>query len=134
MFAHIMFVIGCLFCMKKTNFKMKKSLFSLICSIGLLHSVSSSAQCVVGGTDFDTSTDLCCPILKSNGEPGDGGWYDEDLDWKKLCTKDMSIGTEAAIHHGLLSNVAGTTGSLDLTGVDKIFLLNSISLMGQQTH
>ena len=134
MFAHIMFVIGCLFCMKKTNFKMKKSLFSLICSIGLLHSVSSSAQCVVGGTDFDTSTDLCCPILKSNGEPGDGGWYDEDLDWKKLCTKDMSVGTEAAIHHGLLSNVAGTTGSLDLTGVDKIFLSNTVNPDAAGTH
>ena len=96
--------------------------------------MSSSAQCVVGGTDFDTSSDLCCPILKSNGEPGDGGWYDEDLDWKKLCTKDMSIGTEAAIHHGLLSNVAGTTGSLDLTGVDKIFLLNSMTANAAGTH
>jgi gliding motility-associated-like protein len=120
--------------MKKTNLKMKKSLFSLICSIGLLHSVSSSAQCVVGGTDFDTSTDLCCPILESNGKPGKGGWYDEDLDWKKLCTKDMSIGTEAAIHHGLLSNVAGTTGSLDLTGVDKIFLSNNLNPDAAGTH
>lgn len=86
-----------------------------------------SAQCVVGGTDFDTSSELCCPILKSNGEPGEGGWYDEDLDWDDLCTKDMSVGAEAAIHHGLLSNAAGTSGSLDLTGVEKIFLLNSLT-------
>ncbi|MEE1176040.1 MAG: hypothetical protein U0K71_03435, partial [Paludibacteraceae bacterium] len=94
---------------------MNKYLLSLIASIGLLHSASLSAQCVVGGTDFDTSTELCCPILESNGKSGGGGWYDEDLDWKKLCTKDMSIGPEAAIHKGLLSNTAGTTGSLDLT-------------------
>lgn len=86
-----------------------------------------SAQCVVGGTDFDTSSELCCPILKSNGEPGEGGWYDEDLDWDDLCTKDMSVGAEAAIHHGLLSNSAGTSGSLDLTGVEEIFLLNSLT-------
>ena len=106
---------------------MNKYLLSLIASIGLLHSASLSAQCVVGGTDFDTSTELCCPILESNGKSGGGGWYDEDLDWKKLCTKDMSIGPEAAIHKGLLSNTAGTTGSLDLTGVDKIFLSNNLN-------
>ena len=106
---------------------MNKYLLTLITSIGLLHSASLSAQCVVGGTDFDTSTELCCPILESNGKSGGGGWYDEDLDWKKLCTKDMSIGPEAAIHKGLLSNTAGTTGSLDLTGVDKIFLSNNLN-------
>lgn len=106
---------------------MKKSLFSLIlCGLGLAQVSSSVAQCVVGGTDFDvTGKDLCAPILKSNGKPDGGGWYDENLDWDKLCKGDMFIGPNAVDHKGLLSNTAATSGSLDLSDskdIEKIFL------------
>ena len=53
---------------------------------------SLHAQCVVAGTNFDTNSELCCPILTSDED----GWYDEDLDWDKLCKSDMFIGPEYA--------------------------------------
>ena len=60
---------------------------------------STSAQCVVAGTNFDTNSELCCPTLTSDSE--EGGWYNEDLDWDKLCKADMFIGPEYAKQNGI---------------------------------
>ena len=54
------------------GFTMNKGLLAFITSIGLLHSASLSAQtqCVVASTDFETSTELCCPILTQDNKDG----------------------------------------------------------------
>ncbi len=83
---------------------------------------SAFSECLVGGTDFETSTQLCAPLLKTNGEVGGGGWYDEELEWDDLCKGEMFSGPVGAIHKGLLSNTLGTMGSLDMDGLDEIFL------------
>lgn len=88
---------------------------------------SAFSQCVVGGTDFETSTQLCAPLLKTNGEVGGGGWYDEELEWDDLCKGEMFSGPVGAIHKGLLSNTLGTMGSLDMTDAGKVFLTNNVT-------
>ncbi|MEE1062477.1 MAG: hypothetical protein UH071_02325, partial [Paludibacteraceae bacterium] len=93
-----------------------------ITSIGLLHSASLSAQCVVASTNFDTSSDLCCPILTQDNK--DGGWYNEKLDVSKLCKTDMFIGPEYAIQGGI-GGAFSSEASNDMTSVDDVFHLGS---------
>ncbi len=99
---------------------MNKGLLTLISSIGLFHAVSSSAQCVVASTDFDTSTDLCCPILT----PDEDGWYSEDLDWKTLCKSNMFVGPEYAVQGGI-GGAFSSQASDNMTKVDDVFHLGS---------
>jgi len=101
---------------------MNKYLLALITSLGLLHSASSSAQCVVASTDFETSTELCCPILKQDNK--DGGWYYEKLDVSKLCKSNMFIGPEYAIQGGIGGSFS-SDASNDMTKVDDVFHLGS---------
>lgn len=115
--------------MKKTNFKMKKSLFSLICCVGLLHTSNSAAQCVVASTNFDTNAELCCPVMTSDEK----GWYDAKLDWKKLCKSDMFIGPEYAIQEGV-GGVFSSDASNDMTDINDVFLLNNLQADGSKAQ
>ena len=112
---------------------MNKGLLTFITSIGLLHSVSSSAQtqCVVASTDFDTNSELCCPILTSDNKVG--GWYDEDLDWTKLCKTDMFIGPEYARQNGI-GGVFSSDANNDMTDIDDVFHLNNLQADGKKTQ
>ncbi|MBO5988254.1 MAG: hypothetical protein J6Q03_02080, partial [Paludibacteraceae bacterium] len=89
---------------------------------------SASAQCVVAGTNFDTNSELCCPTLTSDSE--EGGWYNEDLDWDKLCKADMFIGPEYAKQNGI-GGVFSSDGSNDMTDIDDIFHLNNLQADGK---
>ena len=95
--------------MKKTSLKMKKSLFSLICCVGLINSSNSMAQCVVGGTNFDTKTELCNPDFTDDAD----GWFSEDVgdELDKLCDGSFSGVVTNILHQGLQSNVSATGGS-----------------------
>lgn len=103
---------------------MNKGLLTFITSIGLLHSVSLSAQtqCVVASTDFETSTELCCPILTHDNK--DGGWYNEKLDVSKLCKSNMFVGPEYAIQGGI-GGAFSSMSSNDMTKVDDVFHLGN---------
>ena len=74
--------------MKKTSFKMKKSLFSLICCVGLINASNSVAQCVVGGTEFTPRADLCEPTMVSDTNEVNG-WFNSQVDkiLAKQCGK-----------------------------------------------
>ena len=67
---------------------MKKSLFSLICCVGLIHTSNSVAQCVVGGTEFTPRTDLCEPTMVSDTNEVNG-WFNSKVDkiLAKQCGK-----------------------------------------------
>ncbi len=67
---------------------MKKSLFSLICCVGLIHASNSVAQCVVGGTEFTPRTDLCEPTMVSDTNEVNG-WFNSKVDkiLAKQCGK-----------------------------------------------
>ncbi|MCQ2195877.1 MAG: hypothetical protein MJZ28_13145, partial [Paludibacteraceae bacterium] len=110
---------------------MNKGFLTLLFSAGLLHAASSSAQCVVAGTDFDTNSELCCPLLKSDAKPG--GWYDEDLDWEKLCKSDMFTGPETAKQVGI-GGVFSSDASNDMTDIGDVFLLNNLQADGKPTQ
>ncbi|MBR5208807.1 MAG: hypothetical protein IKV67_03025, partial [Paludibacteraceae bacterium] len=88
---------------------MKKSLFSLICCIGLAHVSNTVAQCVVGGTNFDTKSELCNPDLTDDAD----GWFSEDVgdELDKLCDGSYSGVVTNIVHQGLQSNVSSTGGS-----------------------
>ena len=68
--------------------KMKMSLFSLICCIGLAHVSNTVAQCVVGGTEFTPRTDLCEPTMVSDTNEVNG-WFNSKVDkiLAKQCGK-----------------------------------------------
>lgn len=107
---------------------MNKRLLTLIASAGLLHSVSYAAGCVVGGTDFDTKADLCCPILTSDNE--EGGWYNEDLDLNKICKSNMFAELGSSIQKGI-GGVFQTNSIIDMTNVDDVFHLETMILRGE---
>jgi len=88
---------------------MKKSLFSLICCIGLAHVSNTVAQCVVGGTNFDTKSELCNPDLTDDAD----GWFSEDVgdELDKLCDGSYSGVVTNIVHQGLQSNFSSTGGS-----------------------
>ena len=90
-------------------------------------SAGASAQCVVASTNFDTSSDLCCPILNSDSE--EDGWYNEDLDWDGLCKNSMFTGPEYATQNGI-GGVFSSDASGDMTDVDDVFHLNNLNTNG----
>ena len=95
-------------------------------SLLVVNSITSlNAQCVVASTNFDTNTDLCCPVLTSDEK----GWYDEDLDWTKLCKTDMFIGPEYAKQEGI-GGVFASDASNDMKKINSVFLLNNLSTDG----
>ena len=111
------------------------TLFTLCC---LLNSSSSSAQCVVANTNFDTDSDLCCPILSS--DDSQGGWYDENLKddarWADYRTPPESNANYAWILHMLshlkpLDGVAGfllangALGDSDTVNIRQKFLISN---------
>lgn len=85
-----------------------------------------SAQCVVASTNFDTNSELCCPILTSDAE----GWYNEELDWDELCKTDMFTGPEYAKQTGI-GGVFASDGSNDMTDIDDVFHLNNLQADGK---
>jgi gliding motility-associated-like protein len=87
-----------------------------------------SAQCVVASTNFDTNSELCCPILTSDAE--EEGWYNEELDWDGLCKSDMFIGPEYAKQNGI-GGVFASDGSNDMTDIDEVFHLNNLQADGK---
>ena len=82
------------------------------------------SQCIIAGTDFDTDTELCCPILKSNSN--EGGWYNEELNKDSLCKTEKFANLESVKQSGIVGFLS-TNSSLDLTDVDKIFTSNSVN-------
>ena len=89
----------------------------------LLTTVSSVfSQCIIAGTDFDTDTELCCPILNSDAE--EGGWYEEDLDVTGLCSSDMFASFENVKQKGV-GGIFSTESSNEMTKVDKVFHLGT---------
>ncbi|MBR4839935.1 MAG: hypothetical protein IK005_05600, partial [Paludibacteraceae bacterium] len=80
-----------------------------------LLSVSSlQAQCVVGGTEFETSSTLCNPQLSND----DDGWFNEDVEdlldaETKGCDYYSAIGN--AIQTGMPSNTIATNSTLFTT-------------------
>ena len=85
-----------------------------------------SAQCVVASTNFDTNSELCCPILTSDAD----GWYNEELDWDALCKSDMFTGPEYAKQTGI-GGVFASDGSNDMTDIDDVFHLNNLQADGK---
>ena len=90
---------------------------------------AQNAQCVVSGTNFDTGKELCCPIMKSD----DTGWYDEDLDWDKLCKTDMFVGPEYVKKEGL-GGAFSSESSNDMTKANAIFLRNDLQADGSKAQ
>lgn len=61
---------------------MKKSILGLISCFGLVHTANTyAAGCVVGGSDFETSTTMLNPSLSNDAD----GWFNNDID--KLLDK-----------------------------------------------
>ena len=88
-----------------------------------------NAQCVVSSTNFDTGKELCCPIMTSDED----GWYDEDLDWDKLCKTDMFVGPEYAKKEGL-GGAFSSESSDDMTKANAIFLRNDLQADGSKAQ
>ncbi len=104
-----------------------KKILSL--STVLLTTASSAfAQCIVAGTDFDTKEKLCSPILTSDNE--EGGWYNEELDVDKLCSKKAYIDLSSATQVAGTSSMS-TKSSSDMSNVDQIFHLPNLSADGK---
>ncbi|MBO7441677.1 MAG: hypothetical protein J6T83_01250, partial [Paludibacteraceae bacterium] len=94
----------------------------------LLTTVSSVfSQCIIAGTDFDTDTELCCPILNSDAE--EGGWYEENLDVTGLCSSDMFASFEKAKQKSI-GGTFSTESSDDMTKVDDVFHLRNQIIIG----
>ena len=95
-------------------------------SILIINATTSvNAQCVVASTEFETSSELCGPVLTSDED----GWYDEDLDWTKLCKSDMFIGPEYAKQEGI-GGVFASDANDDMKKINSVFLLNNLSTDG----
>ncbi len=94
---------------------MKKSLFSLICCIGLAHVSNTVAQCVVGGTDFDTPTSLFDPEMENDTNEVNG-WLNSKVGTilSDLCGKSCSYYDEPfkAQHKGLKTNTIQSAGGM----------------------
>lgn len=88
-----------------------------------------NAQCVVAGTDFDTSKDLCCPIMTSDED----GWYDGNLDWNKLCKTDMFIGPEYVKQIGIGGFFSGQSSN-DMKKIDAVFHLTNAQQTGGKQY
>ncbi|MBR4813945.1 MAG: hypothetical protein IKZ67_00615, partial [Paludibacteraceae bacterium] len=88
-----------------------------------------NAQCVVAGTDFDTSKDLCCPIMTSDED----GWYDGNLDWNKLCKTDMFIGPEYVKQIGIGGFFSGQSSN-DMKKIDDVFHLTNAQQTGGKQY
>ncbi len=97
---------------------------SLLAANGMT-SLNAQTQCVVASTNFDTNSDLCCPVLTSDEK----GWYDEDLDWTKLCKSDMFIGPEYAKQEGI-GGVFSSDANNDMKKIDAVFHLNDLQANG----
>ncbi len=92
---------------------MKKSLLSLICCFGLIHTAEIyAAGCVVGGSDFETSSELFNPKLSNDGK----GWFSKDVDklLKNECgaSCDYSSDVDEASHVGMASGNFSTSATL----------------------
>ena len=102
------------------------TLFTLCC---MLNSSSSSAQCVVANTNFDTDIALCCPVLTSDEE----GWYSESHGWNKMCKTDMFAEPEYVIFEGMGGRLYNF-GINDVTEVDDAFHLKDHQADGKKTQ
>jgi len=86
-------------------------------SMSLLAAVSASfAQCIVAGTDFETNTELCCPVLTSDAD----GWYNADLDKDELCDKHTFAALSSAAQIGIGGRFF-TESNADMSTVDDVF-------------
>ena len=95
--------------MYKGSFLKKRSI-GVIFTLLMLGAIESQAQCVVGGTDFDTSTPLCNPQLAND----ETGWFSDDPD----VLTDAIVGcgeSQESLGHvtqkGLQSNLLNTSAS-----------------------
>ncbi len=92
-----------------------KKLFSY--STLLMSTISSAfAQCIVAGTDFETNTELCCPVLTSDAD----GWYNADLDKNELCDKHTFAALSSAAQIGIGGRFF-TESNADMSTVDDVF-------------
>ncbi len=88
-----------------------------------------NAQCVVASTEFDTKSELCCPIMTSDKN----GWYDEDLDWDKLCKSDMFIGPEYTKQDGI-GGVFSSESNDDMAKIDNVYHLSNAEQTGGKQY
>ena len=92
---------------------MRYNILVLIFSVGLFNAVETFASnCLVGGSDFETSSALFNPSLSNDGE----GWFSEDLDQllKKECgtSCEYSSDVEAATLLGMASGNVSSSATL----------------------
>lgn len=92
---------------------MKNCILSLICGIGLLNATETiAASCVVGGSDFETSSALFNPSLSNDAD----GWFSKDVD--KLLAKecgnlcDYSSNVDDATQVGMASGNISSSATL----------------------
>ncbi len=98
----------------------------------LLTTVSSVfSQCIIAGTDFDTETELCCPILNSDAE--EGGWYEENLKLGNLCKTSSIANLESAKQIGI-GGVFNSNSNNNITDIDKVFHLNTLPADGKPSQ
>ena len=106
---------------------MKKSLFSLICCIGIVHISDSMAQCVIGGTDFTTSTSLFNPVMENDTNEVNG-WFNSKVGdlLADQCGKSCNYygNSYEAVHKGMSTNVIASDASVS-TSWDDYSGLNS---------
>ena len=89
---------------------LKKRSIGVIFTLLMLGAIESQAQCVVGGTDFETSTTLCNPQLAND----ETGWFSDDPD--VLANEIAGCGESQeslghVIQKGLQSNLMNTTST-----------------------
>ncbi|MBQ0155507.1 MAG: hypothetical protein KBT22_02895, partial [Bacteroidales bacterium] len=100
---------------------MKKSLFSLICCIGLVHFSNTVAQCVIGGTDFTTQSSLFNPVMENDTNEVNG-WFNSKVGdlLADQCGKSCMYSEEAykAAHKGMATNMIGSDASTSVSWDD----------------
>ncbi|MBS7363443.1 MAG: T9SS type A sorting domain-containing protein [Paludibacteraceae bacterium] len=89
------------------------------------------SQCIIAGTDFDTDTELCCPILKSNSN--EGGWYNEELNKDSLCKTEKFANLESVKQSGI-GGVFNSNSNNNITDIDKVFHLNTLPADGKPSQ
>ncbi|MDO4526407.1 MAG: hypothetical protein Q4B61_13885, partial [Bacteroidales bacterium] len=109
---------------------MKKSLFSLICCVGLINASNSVAQCVVGGTDFDTQKSLFNPTMENDTNTVNG-WYNSKVGdlLADQCGKscDYFGNVYDAVHKGMSTNVIASDASVSVQWNDYSGLKSTVT-------
>ena len=96
---------------KTVNLWSRRALALFAAAVGL-HGTGAAQTCVVGGTDFTTSTALCNPKLTNDAD----GWFSEDAGdlISAACKTGFSEVVTNIEHKGFQSNVAASNADASL--------------------